>query len=276
MSKPVRARIVRFIVLCLAAGILLLPYIYMVGFSLKPVDEIFAGGLSPIPRDFAGLANYLGALERAPLLRYVVNGVIVCAGILFFQLVFAVPCAYALAKLRFPGRALMLGLVLFGLLIPIQATSLPIYIGLAWSGLADTYTALIVPFVSSVFAVFLFYQFFRTIPDELIDAARLDGCSDVSIMIRIVLPLIMPAATAFGIFSVVSHWNDLFWPLIVVRSPDLSTPPLGILAFRSEEAGDSYGELMAGTAIITAPLVIAFLLAQRRFIEGISLGALKG
>ena len=276
MSKPVRARIVRFIVLCLAAGILLLPYIYMVGFSLKPVDEIFAGGLSPIPRDFAGLANYLGALERAPLLGYVVNGVIVCAGILFFQLVFAVPCAYALAKLRFPGRALMLGLVLFGLLIPIQATSLPIYIGLAWSGLADTYTALIVPFVSSVFAVFLFYQFFRTIPDELIDAARLDGCSDVSIMIRIVLPLIMPAATAFGIFSVVSHWNDLFWPLIVVRSPDLSTPPLGILAFRSEEAGDSYGELMAGTAIITAPLVIAFLLAQRRFIEGISLGALKG
>ena len=276
MSKPVRAPIVRFVVLSLAAGILLLPYIYMVGFSLKPVDEIFAGGLSPIPRDFAGLANYLGALERAPLLRYVVNGVIVCAGILFFQLVFAVPCAYALAKLRFPGRALMLGLVLFGLLIPIQATSLPIYIGLAWSGLADTYTALIVPFVSSVFAVFLFYQFFRTIPDELIDAARLDGCSDVSIMIRIVLPLIMPAATAFGIFSVVSHWNDLFWPLIVVRSPDLSTPPLGILAFRSEEAGDSYGELMAGTAIITAPLVIAFLLAQRRFIEGISLGALKG
>lgn len=266
----------RLIVLSLAAGILLLPYIYMLGFSLKPADEIFAGGLSPIPEQFAGLSNYIGALDQEPLLRYLLNGVIVCAGILFFQLVFAVPCAYALAKFRFPGRGAMLGLVLFGLLIPIQATSLPIYIGLAQTGLTDSYTALIVPFISSVFAVFLFYQFFRTIPDELLDAARLDGCSEVSIMVRIVLPLTIPAATAFGIFSVVSHWNDLFWPLIVLRSPELSTPPLGILAFRSEEAGDSYGELMAGTVIITAPLVVAFLAAQRRFIEGISLGALKG
>ena len=276
MNKSARSQIVRLAVLSLTAAILLSPYIYMVGFSLKPVDEIFAGGLSPIPKEFAGLANYFGALDREPLLRYLLNGVIVCAGILFFQLVFAVPCAYALAKFRFPGHSLILGLVLFGLLIPIQATSLPIYIGLAQTGLADTYTALIIPFISSVFAVFLFYQFFRTIPDDLLNAARLDGCGKVSIMVRIVLPLIMPAATAFGIFSVVSHWNDLFWPLIVLRSPELSTPPLGILAFRSEEAGDSYGELMAGTAIITAPLVIAFLLAQRRFIEGISLGALKG
>ena len=276
MNRSLRFQILRLAVLSCAAAILLLPFVYMVGFSLKPVDEIFAGGLSPIPREFAGFSNYIGALAREPLLRYLVNGAIVCAGILFFQLVFAVPCAYALAKFRFPGRSLMLGLVLFGLLIPIQATSLPIYIGLARTGLADTYAALIVPFTASVFAVFLFYQFLRTVPDDLLDAARLDGCTEVSIMLRIVLPLIMPAATAFGIFSVVSHWNDLFWPLIVIRSPELSTPPLGILAFRSEEAGDSYGELMAGTAIITAPLVVAFLVAQRRFIEGISLGALKG
>lgn len=276
MKSSRRFQPVRLAILTVAAALLLLPYVYMVGFSFKPVDEIFAGGLSPFPERFIGLANYLGALEREPLLRYLVNGAIVCAGILFFQLLFAVPCAYAMAKMRFPGRSMMLGLVLLGLLIPIQATSLPIYIGLAFTGLTDTYTALIVPFVSSVFAVFLFYQFFRTIPDDLLNAARVDGLSEVSIMVRIVLPLIMPAATAFGIFSVVSHWNDLFWPLIVVRSPELSTPPLGILAFRSEEAGDSYGEVMAGTAIITAPLVIAFLLAQRRFIEGISMGALKG
>ncbi|MEO1456743.1 MAG: carbohydrate ABC transporter permease, partial [Pseudomonadota bacterium] len=112
--------------------------------------------------------------------------------------------------------------------------------------------------------------------DELLDAARLDGCSESSVMLRIVLPLTAPAATAFAIFSVVSHWNDLFWPIIAIRSPELNTPPLGILAFRSADAGDRYGELMAGTVIITAPLILAFLVAQRRFIEGISLGALKG
>lgn len=278
MRRPGRLwrEIARLAALTLVAGVLLFPFLYMVGFSLKPVDEIFSGSLSPIPRRFVGLANYVGAIEREPLLRYLLNGVLVCAGILFFQLAFAVPCAYALAKLRFPGRELVLGLVLFGLLVPIQATSLPIYLGLAMTGLADTYLSLIAPFVASVFAVFLFYQFFRTIPADLLDAARLDGCSEISIMVRIVLPLTLPAATAFGIFSVVSHWNDLFWPLIVIRTPELDTPPLGILAFRSEEAGDSYGELMAGTVIVTAPLVAAFLVAQRRFIEGISLGALKG
>ena len=130
--------------------------------------------------------------------------------------------------------------------------------------------------MSSAFAIFLFRQFFRTVPDELLDSARLYGCSEFTIVIRIVLPLAAPTATAFAIFSVVSHWNYLFWPLIVIRSPEYFTPPLGIMGFRSAEAGDRYGELMAATALITAPLVLAFLAAQRRFIEGISLGALKG
>jgi multiple sugar transport system permease protein len=189
---------------------------------------------------------------------------------------FAVPAAYAFAKLRFAGREIVMGLVLFGLLIPIQVTALPIYAGFARLQVLDTYAALILPFASSAFAVFLFRQFFRTIPDDLLDAARLDGLSEISIVVRVLLPLTLPAATAFGIFSVVSHWNDLFWPLVAVRSPELNTPPLGLIYFRSAEAGDRYGELMAGTTIVTAPLVLAFLVAQRRFIEGISLGALKG
>ena len=276
MKRVRLSEVPRFAVLALFAVLFLFPFAYMVAFSIKPMEEIFSGSLSLLPQSLDGLANFPNALRAEPLLRYLLNGVIVCAGILFFQLVFAVPCAYALAKLRFGGRGLVLGIVLFGLLIPIQATSLPIYIGLANLRLLDSYTALIVPFVASVFGVFLFYQFFRTIPDDLLDAARLDGCSEISVMLRIVVPLIAPAATAFGIFSVVSHWNDLFWPLIAIRSPELNTPPLGILAFRSADAGDRYGELMAGTVIVTAPLVVGFLLAQRRFIEGISLGALKG
>lgn len=266
----------RLVVLGLAAALFLFPFVYMAAFSIKPAEEIFSGSIGLIPGSLEGIFNFRNALNAEPLIRYLLNGFIVCAGILFFQLIFAVPCAYALAKLRFRGRDIIIGLVLFGLLIPIQATALPIYLGFAKLHVLDTYAALIAPFVSSVFAVFMFRQFFRTIPDELLDAARLDGCSETSVMVRIVLPLITPAATAFGIFSVVSHWNDLFWPLIAIRSPELSTPPLGILAFRSAEAGDRYGELMAGTVIVTAPLVLGFLFAQRRFIEGISLGALKG
>ncbi|MDQ8726838.1 carbohydrate ABC transporter permease [Bradyrhizobium sp. LHD-71] len=265
--------------LALLIGLVVLflaPYAYMLGFSVKPASEIFGGSLSPLPTSFAGFANYVGVIQRRPLLLHLANGAVVCAGILFFQLLFALPCAYALAKLRFAGREAVFGLVLFGLLIPIQVTALPIYAGFAGLRLLDTYGALIVPFVSSAFAVFLFRQFFRSIPDEMIDAARLDGLGEISILVRVVLPLTLPAATAFGIFSVVSHWNDLFWPLIVVRSPELNTPPLGLLAFRSAEAGDRYGELMAATVLVTAPLILVFLVAQRRFVEGISLGALKG
>ena len=266
----------RLLTLSLAAMVVLAPFAYMLAFSMKSASEIFSGSLGLLPSGLDGLGNYARVLTDRPILRFMLNGAIVCAGILLFQLIFAIPCAYALAKLRFRGRELVLGLVLFGLLIPIQATSLPIYVGFAHARLLDSYAALILPFTSSVFAVFMFRQFFRTVPSDLIDSARLDGCSEISIVLRIVFPLAMPAATAFGIFSVVSHWNDLFWPLIVIRSPELNTPPLGLLFFRSAEAGDRYGELMAGTAIITAPLVLAFLLAQRRFIEGISLGAIKG
>ena len=216
MMWPRLSEIPRLVLLVLFALLFLFPFIYMIAFSIKPVDEIFAGSLSLLPESWAGLANFPDALRAAPLLRYLMNGVIVCAGILGFQLLFAVPCAFALAKLRFRGKSVVLGLAILGLL--------------------DTYAALIVPFVASVFAVFLFRQYFLTIPDDLLNAARLDGCGEFNVMVRIVLPLITPAATAFGIFSVVSHWNDLFWPLIAIRSPELNTPPLGILAFRSAEA----------------------------------------
>jgi multiple sugar transport system permease protein len=273
--KPIAA-LTRLIVLCALAAVFLAPFAYMLAFSLKSASEIFSGSLSLIPQSLEGLENYPNVLMQRPLLLYLMNGAIVCAAILVFQLLFAVPAAYALAKLRFAGREIVMGLVLFGLLIPIQVTALPIYAGFARLQVLDTYAALILPFASSAFAVFLFRQFFRTIPDDLLDAARLDGLSEISIVVRVLLPLTLPAATAFGIFSVVSHWNDLFWPLVAVRSPELNTPPLGLIYFRSAEAGDRYGELMAGTTIVTAPLVLAFLVAQRRFIEGISLGALKG
>jgi multiple sugar transport system permease protein len=270
------AALSRLIVLCALTAAFLAPFAYMLAFSLKSASEIFSGSLSLLPRDLQGLSNYPNVLVQRPLLLYLTNGAIVCAAILAFQLAFAVPAAYALARLRFVGREIVMSLVLFGLLIPIQVTSLPIYAGFARLQMLDTYAALVLPFISSAFAAFLFRQFFRSVPGDLLDAARLDGLGEISIIVRILLPLTLPAATAFGIFSVVSHWNDLFWPLVAVRSPELNTPPLGLVYFRSAEAGDRYGELMAGTTIVTAPLVLAFLVAQRRFIEGISLGALKG
>lgn len=266
----------RLAVLVFAAFFVLAPYIWMIAVSLKPQDEVFAASLSLIPQKFALVENFGKVFATIPVLTYVFNGIVVCLGILVFQILFAVPAAYALAKLSFRGRDILFGFVMLGLLVPYQTTSLPLYIGFHHAGLLDTYAGLIAPFVCSVFAIFLFRQFFRALPDDLLNAARIDGMGEFSIIWRVIMPNAWPAATAFAIFSVVAHWNDLFWPLIAVQKGNLFTPAMGILAFRSAEAGEDYGVLMAAALLVTLPLVLAFLLAQRRFIEGIAMTGLKG
>jgi multiple sugar transport system permease protein len=262
--------------LVLLSLVFLAPYIWMVAASLKPLDEIFRASLSLLPERLAASANYGKVLERVPVAQYLWNGLVVCAGILLFQLLFAIPAGYALAKLRFPGRDWVFGAVMLGLLVPPHVPALPLYVAFSQAGMLNTYAALILPFTISVFAIFLFRQFFRSLPDELLHAARLDGMGEWSIVWRVVLPNAWPAATAFAIFSVVAHWNDLFWPLIAVQGHARATPALGVLYFRSEEAGDDFGAMMAAAVIMTLPLVLAFLLAQRRFVEGIATTGLKG
>ena len=248
----------------------------MISTSLKPPNEIFSTKLGLLPTNWAAVENYTKAFTKVPLLRYLLNGVIVTAGIFFLQLIVSLPAAYALAKLQFRGRDILFTMVLIGLMIPAQAPAIPRYVMLYELGLLDSYAALILPFVFSAFGIFLMRQFFKTVPDDLIHAARLDGLGEFEILWRIMLPLAMPAMLAFGVISIVSHWNDFFWPLIVIQTGDLATPPLGTLFFRNEEAGSDFGPLMAGTVVITAPLVLLFLAAQRRFIEGVTLSGIKG
>jgi len=220
--------------------------------------------------------NYTKAFSEAPLLRYLLNGVIVTVSIFLIQIVVALPCAYALAKLRFFGREFVFGMVLFCLLIPVHAIALPLYIMLAKVGLTNSYAALVIPWTISVFGIFLMRQFFMTVPDDLIDAARMDGMSEFSIVWKVMLPTAVPALLAFGIFSVVAHWNDYFWPRIVVTgNRDLFTPPLGLREFKGDADGSFFGPMMATATIIVTPLIVAFLLAQRRFIEGITLSGMK-
>jgi len=262
-------------ILIAGAVFMLLPFVFMVVSSIKPPGEIFEATFRLWPRNFYGLQNFESALTTAPLLKFLINGLIVCLGILVVQLLVAIPCAYALAKLKFPGQPVLFALLLLGLCIPVQVPSLPLYIALAQIGLLNTYFSMMVPFFLSVFAIFLFRQFFKSYPDEIIHAARLDGVSEFEIVWRIVVPSAWPAIAAFSVFSIVAHWNDLYWPLIVVSDTKLATPPLGMMFFADSEVGSNYGALSAGAAIITAPLVIAFLIARRRFIAGITMTGIK-
>ncbi|MDP1838993.1 MAG: carbohydrate ABC transporter permease [Reyranella sp.] len=265
-----------FTILTLGAVIMLAPYVVMLSTSLKSQEQLFAATFQLIPSPLHWKENFSRALLEVPLGRFMLNGVVVCAGILVVQVLTAVPCAYVLAKIDFRGRETLFAIVLAALLIPHQVTAIPVYVVLASGNLLDTFLALIAPFSTSAFAIFLFRQFFRGIPDDLVNAARVDGMSEWTIVWRVIMPLAYPAITAFSIFSIVAHWNDLFWPMVVVTTPEMSTPPLGVLFFRDQESGGSQGALMAGTVIITAPLILAFLFAQKKFIDGLTMTGLKG
>lgn len=287
---------IKHVVLILGAVIVLLPFYVMVSYSLKSPSEImqntggFIGSQEPFRDDYCvklgnapedcmvtpAVYNYTTAFEKAPLLRYLLNGMIVTVSIFAIQVIVALPCAYALAKLRFWGREAVFGLVLFCLLIPVHAIALPLYIMLAKLGLTNSYAALVIPWTISVFGIFLMRQFFMTVPDDLIDAARIDGMSEYRIVWQVMLPVAVPALMAFGIFSVVAHWNDYFWPRIVITgNRELFTPPLGLREFKGDADGDNFGPMMATACVIVTPLIVAFLLAQRRFIEGITLTGMK-
>lgn len=268
-------RLLSVLLLILGAAVVFLPFFWMLSLSFKTAPEIFSPRIDLLPQGLHW-ENYVAAFTRTRLPLYLWNGAVVCTGILVFQILFAVPCAYALAQRRFRGRTVVFGLVLAGLLVPFHVTAIPLFLGLAQLRLIDTYAALIVPFVASVFGIFLFRQAFAAMPAELFDAARVDGLGESAIVWRIAFPLALPQATAFAIFSVVAHWNDLFWPLIATTSPELATPPRGILYFRDREAGSDIGPLMAATVIVVAPMVAGFLVAQRRFVQGLAAGGLKG
>ncbi len=286
----------KHIVLIVGALVVILPFYLMISFSFKSPSEIqsisggFFGaqemmtdhrclkaGRSEVECTMLPIVyNYRAAFEEAPLLRYLLNGVIVTLSIFAIQVLIALPCAYALAKLKFWGRDVVFGLVIFCLLIPVHAIALPLYLMLAKFGLTNTFAALVIPWTISVFGIFLMRQFFKTIPDDLINAARMDGMSEFSIVWKVMLPTAIPALLAFAIFSVVAHWNDYYWPRIVITGDrDLMTPPLGLRMFKSDMDGNEYGPMMAAATVIVAPLVVAFLLAQRRFIEGITLTGMK-
>lgn len=262
-------------VLLLAVAFALGPILWMLLTSVKPTEEIFTSGLDILPRNPQPVTNYTEATSQIPLFGFMINGMIVCGGILIVQLLTSIPCAYALAKLRFRAAPVVFSMVLLGLCIPIQVPALPLYLAIAHLGLINTYLAMMLPFFLSVFGIFLFRQFFKSFPDEIIEAARVDGMSEFEIVWRIVVPSAWPAIAAFSVFSITAHWNDLYWPLIVITKKSLATPPLGVAFFLDPETGSAFGAMMAAAALISAPLVIAFLVAQRQFIQGITMTGVK-
>jgi len=265
----------RHALLILGAGIMLAPFVLMISISFKPPGEVFAPQFTLLPQQWYAVENYTAAFTRVPVARFILNGFLVTFCIFVMQALTALPMAYALAKLRFAGRETCFTLVVLALLIPPQVPAIPLYIAMWQLDLLNTYAGIILPSTISVFGIFMMRQFFRTVPNDLIAAARMDGLGEFAIVWRIMLPTAMPALTAFACLSFIWNWNEFFWPFLVVQDEALMTPPLGIAFFSNAEAGTSFGPLMAAATAVTAPLVLAFLLAQRAFVEGVTMTGIK-
>ena len=260
--------------LLLAALVSLAPFIGMVSSSFKPNNEIFQSGLQLLSSN-PTVDNYRNVFAKAPMLQFLLNGLIVCLGVLIGQLLVIIPAGYAFAKLEFAGRDALFVIVIAALLVPGYITSIPNFLLFSDWKLLDTYWALILPFWGSSFGTFLMRQFMRQIPDEIFDAARLDGANTMQLIWYVLLPLIRPAIAAFTIFSFIAHWNEFFWPLIVLRSENMFTPPAGIAYFAGAE-GSKWGLIMAAAVIVILPLVIAFLTMRKQFVESLASSAVKG
>jgi multiple sugar transport system permease protein len=261
----------------LAAGAcgMLFPFAWMLSLSFKDESEIFTSDLRLFPQRW-DWANYVEAFTTGHVGAFLVNGVVVTLSILALQLLTIVPAAYVLAREDFRLKPALFAVVLAVLLIPPQVTAIPVYLMIAEAGLLDSYVALVAPFATSAFGIFLLRQSFRTLPQDLIDAARMDGCGEFHALWFILVPQVFPVIAAFSVFSVVVHWNDFFWPLLVVTRIERATPPLGISIFASDEGGNDVGPMMASATLILLPLMLAFLIARRRFIEGVALSGAKG
>lgn len=254
------------LVLAPLALLWLSPLVWIALTSLKSRTEVFdpAAGLLPQALRFE---NYPATLAVAPWGTYLVNSVLVTGGIIAAQLVTVTLAAYAFARLRFPLKGLIFTLFLLQIMFPIYATFLTNFVTLRDLDLVNTRPAMIVTFVASGYGVFMLRQAFRQVPGELADAARIDGCGHLAILWHVYLPLARPTLVAFAIISVVTHWNDYMWPLLVTNSDSVRTLPIGLGLLAKADSGADWPRLMAGTILVIAPLMVAFAIFQRRFVD---------
>jgi len=271
-SRDIAGRLLLHAALIAGALLVILPYLWMVTTSLKPVKLTFVPPhLIPV---WFRWENYRVAWEAAPFGRYYLNSVVMAVLISGGQVLSGALAAYAFDRLTFPGKDFLFLLFLGTLMIPFHLTIIPSYLLIQKLGWLNTYAALIVPRLVSAFGIFLMRQYFRTLPKELDEAAFIDGCGPLGVLWRILLPVSLPAVTALGLFAFLFAWNDFLWPFLVTTKPEMLTIQAGLATF-SGKYGTQWVYLMAGTVTSTLPVLGLFIVAQRWIIQGLTMGGVK-
>ena len=271
MNKRLR-QVLFYGLLSFYALLLILPLLTLFSASFRSDGDLYARSfLPPNPT----LESYREALTQFPVLRYLLNSLMVAGGVTLGVVLISASMGYALARIPFRGQGILFGLVVGLLLMPGEVTFLPLYLMVSRLGWLDTYWALAVPFIASPLGIFLLRQFIKSLPQELFDAARIDGAGHLRMLWHVALPLAAPAIGALSALTFLSAWNMYLWPLITTKSKHMQTAQIAVQMIVNDEV-TRYNVVAAAAVVVLLPTLIIFLVAQRAFVRGISLGGLKG
>lgn len=273
VTRGVRVALLHAVLIAIFAATLA-PFAWMFSTSFKATGASFVWPPQWLPRP-ATLEQYQTLFARMNFARATLNSALVAVSVTLLGLLINSMAGYAFAKYQFPGRQKLFGLLLASMMIPGQVAMLPLFMMFNKLGLLNNYLGLIIPGMASMFGIFLLKQFMTSIPDALLDSARMDGASEWRIFWRIVLPLTKPALATLGIFTFMGAWNDFLWPLIVMTREQMYTLPVALANLTGEEHRTQYELLMAGSVVVILPIAIAFLALQRFYMSGITAGSLK-
>ena len=272
MKHPVASAVVNGLLLGIAT-VSLAPLLWMLSVSFMAAGEASTFPPPLLPAH-ATLANYRELFEHAGMGRYFLNSTLLASAVTLISLLFNVMAGYAFAKLPFAGKEPIFKAMLAALVIPGQVALMPLFLMLKHMGLVNTFGGILIPGLASIFGIFLVRQYARTIPDDLLEAARIDGASEARIFFSIVLPLLKPVLVTLAIFTFLGSWNDFMWPLIVLTDSVLHTLPVALSALSREHVQDNE-LMMAGSVVTVLPVLALFLVMQRYYIQGLLMGSVK-
>jgi len=273
-SRDRVARVVLYVVLFGGLALVVGPFVWMLLSSFKPEAEIRANPPTWLPND-PTFANYGTLFDQLDFPTYFTNSAVVAVLTTVGNLLFCSAAGYALAKLPFAGKRLLFGIVLGTLMVPSIVTIVPLFVLTSNLGLVNTVAGLILPYLAQAFGVFLMRQFIQSIPNDLLEAARIDGASELRIYWQVVLPLCRPALATLGILTFLASWNNFLWPLVAATTEDTYTLPVALALYAIGQNRTDYDILLAGAVVIVLPVLVVFILLQRHFVRGIATTGLK-
>lgn len=259
----------RWVVNALLVLVFFFPFFWMAASSLKTLGETMQFPPSLLPAD-PQWQNYQSAWTSIPFGKYLVNSCIVTASVLVLQALTVVPAAYAFSQYDFKGKNLLFGGTLITMMVPAQLVFLPLFVLFAKWHLINTYASLILPFATSAFNIFMLRQTFNQMPRELVEAARLDGASEFKIVVRLFLPMAKATLVTCALLTFISTWNDYFWPLVLTTNDAVRTLPVGVASMRASESGINFHVLMAANVLLSLPILVIYLFANKHIIKAFS------